>query len=127
MINSLLAHAFSPDDASDWFRYLAVLFVSFLIGTDATFILQAKHLFPQPAIRFWRLFFIGKIALASYIVISLLHHGSWWRGILVWVGAAITIFALTMVWYDRPYRYMVVQPNLLDEETKARIRKDLKS
>lgn len=93
----------------------------FLTGANLAFIVHAPHLFPSESVRFWRIFFAGK-ALASVILVAVLYtrrsEEFTWPTAASAISFVLVLYALGMIWIKRPYKYVVVKPELLDDEAR---------
>ena len=117
-----------PDNASDFIRFGVSLLGIFLTGANVAFIVHARSLFPDSAVRFWQLFFIGK-AFASALLVAVLFtrqgKAVGWPTILSGISFAIVLYALAMIWLHRPARYLVIRPDLLTKGEREQIVRDL--
>jgi hypothetical protein len=92
--------------AHHWVDYLSAMLLIFLVGTNVSFIIQAQHLFHPRTTLFWRVFFTGKSIVTFtliYVLIRFPGPFSWELG-LIDVGAAVSLFALVIIYRDRPYQ-----------------------
>lgn len=93
----------------------------FLTGANLAFIMHAPHLFPDESVRFWRTFFAGK-AISSLILVFVLYarHDKdvSWPTISSAGAFLLVLWSLVMIWIKRPYKYVVVKPELLDDQAR---------
>jgi hypothetical protein len=97
---------FNLNSGASWYRFVTVGLLCFLMGVNVAFIIWAGQLFPIQTCKFWRVFFVGKSVLTMVIIIDLwARHGPiTWRTPTVTVGALIAVWAMYIIWRDRPYR-----------------------
>lgn len=118
-----------PDSPADFIRYAVALLGIFLTGANIAFITEARHLFPDNAVFFWRVFFGGK-ALSSLILANILLYRD---GVITWrtIGACLAfilvLYALGMIWHRRPYQFVVIRPELLGDEERKKIITELQA
>lgn len=123
MGTALTNFTIAPDSPADFVRYAVALLGIFLTGANIAFIVEARLLFPSDAVRFWRVFFGGK-ALSSLILSNILfyRHGEVsWRTIGATASFLLVLYALGMIWLRRPYKFVVVRPELLADEEREQI------
>jgi hypothetical protein len=123
----MIASAFTLNNYSDILRLLVAVLGAFLIGADIAFSVKARSLFPDRTVSFWRVFFAGKTLLAGVLVgrLYLASGELQWQTYVTALGFSLSAYALVAIWWNRPYRYVVIRPELLGHDERTQIIEDL--